>query len=306
MNDANVIYQRSRLEHTRKKFLSLDLPPLNGKRYLDLGCNAGAFCEFALEEGARQVGGVDIDPKLVEIARERLPTVEFFIYRFEEMDLGSREYDIITIASAIHYSQEFLVVAERIFRYLAPDGLLVVEGGLFDPMGNTMLNTPVPNWRLIGDHCRHLSMNFVSEVLFPSSDVRLVGPSLQQDGDNLSRYALHVARNYAECSMAKRSAHVDLEGFIRALAISHDTVHKKYSISNHMGPIKRSALLGPGEFDSLLAAGPEVLDIIVSEVLYCVSDWASEVVLRDCYGSETGRHIVERLKGKGMPAELTT
>lgn len=304
--DPNVDYQRSRMDHTGRKFQSLNLPDLTGKRYLDLGCNSGAFCQLALEHGAAQVAGVDIDPRLIAIARENIPQGEFFVFRFEEIDLEHRQFDVITIASAIHYSQNFLVVAQRIFKMLAPGGLLVIEGGLFDPMANTRLNTPVPNWRQIGDHCRHLSMNFLDEILFPNSHVSLVGPSLQQGGDNLSRYAVHVHYAPGELSLDKRPATVDLEGFIRALAVSYDTVQAKYPMSNHMEALKRTALLGLGNYDKTFKPTPEIIGLIAGELIYCTSDWASEITILDGYGSDTGRQIAEALQAKGVVARTAT
>ncbi len=35
------------------------LPPLEGKSVLDLGCGYGWHCQFAVEQGARQVLGID-------------------------------------------------------------------------------------------------------------------------------------------------------------------------------------------------------------------------------------------------------
>lgn len=305
MSDVNVSYQTSRIDHTQRKFRSLGLPSLHGKRYLDLGCNAGTFCALALEEGAASVAGLDIDERMVQHAKQEIPEAEFFQSRFEDMDLGTREFDVITIASAIHYSREFLVVAKNIFDCLSPQGLLVIEGGLFDPLGSTTLNAPVPNWRQIGDHCRHLSSRFVSDVMFPDSNVTLVGPSLQQGGDNLSRYVLHVKRNGATASLERRPACIELEAFIRALAMSYDTIQSRYPISAYVEDIKRAALLGAGTFDSIMKNQQDLLQLIASEIEFCTSDWASEIVLRDCYNTEAAQEIVSNLEAKCFTASVS-
>ena len=300
MNDANIIYQRQRREHTWRKFQSLNLPDLAGQRYLDLGCNSGAFCEFALEAGAVEVAGVDISPELIDFARENLPKADFYVSRFEEIDLGGRIFDVITIASAIHYSKDFLRVCERIFNHLAPDGLLVIEGGVFDPLHNTLLNTPIPNWRQVGDHCRHLSMGFVRDVLFPDSTVSLVGPSLQQGGDNLSRYALQVQRENAQASLEKRAAVLDIEGFVRALAVSYSTIQPKYGISKYMEALTEAALLGLGNYDRILANTPELAHLIASEATYCISDWGQKVRILDAYGTKLSAQLADILNGQGL------
>lgn len=277
MNQSNIIYQKSRLEHTKRKFETLKLPDLAGKRYADLGCNAGMFCRFAADAGADKVVGVDIDARLLEIARENVPEAEFFNFRFEDIALEGHKFDVITIASAIHYSQQFLKVADIILSLLADDGLLVIEGGLYDPEGATQLNTPVPNWREIGDHCRHLSRRFVADVLFPHCDVTLVGPSLQQGGDNLNRYALHITKTPGATRPASATvAQLDLTEFLKALAVSDTTIQDKYAIKAHMDDMARLAA------DPAAPIAPEQLaplaELIKAEIAYCTGDWAASII----------------------------
>ena len=290
MNQSNIIYQKSRLEHTKRKYETLKLPDLAGKRYADLGCNAGMFCRFAVDAGAAKVVGVDIDARLLEIARENVPEAEFFNFRFEDIALAEHKFDVITIASAIHYSQRFLEVADIILDLLADDGLLVIEGGLYDPEGATALNTPVPNWREIGDHCRHLSRRFVADILFPHCDVALVGPSLQQGGDNLNRYAVHIVKRPGAARPADAVvAQLDLPEFLKALAVSDTTIQDKYAIKAHMDDIARLAE------DPAAPIASERLtplaDLIKAEIVYCTGDWAGRVTFLNAGDSELGRLI---------------
>ena len=46
-------------------------PPLEGKAVLDLGCGYGWHCKFAVEQGARQVLGIDLSQKMIEEAKRR-------------------------------------------------------------------------------------------------------------------------------------------------------------------------------------------------------------------------------------------
>lgn len=296
MSDDNLNYQRSRIEHTRKKFDLLDLPPLSGKRYLDLGCNSGMFCRFAVDEGAADVFGIDIDPKLIALAEDYVPEAGFLTSRFENIELENRQFDYVSIASAIHYSQDFVTVANKIMGLVKDGGLLVIEGGLFDPAGNSALNTPVPGWRKIGDHCRQLTMGFVTDVLFPNCDVKLSGPSLNQGGDNLARYVLHITKPQDEPFLPSRKtvARLDLEAFIRSLAVSFDTINAKYPMSKHMEGIKLAALMGQGKYADYLNSR-DVVEAIVQEIKYCTSDWATEVEIVDVYQSQLGKNLAELL-----------
>lgn len=292
MNEVNVTYQSSRIDHTRKKFNGLELPDLKGKRFLDLGCNSGAFCQFADELGASQVAGIDIDSRLIDIAREQLPNGIFAVSKFEDMHLNGEKFDVVTIASAIHYSQNFLVVADRIMDLLSPGGLLVIEGGLFDPAGNTALNTPVPGWRKIGDHCRQLSLGFARDVMFPTCTVKLIGSSLNQGGDNQARYVLHVTNpERKNVPMPKKvPARLDLEAFIRSLAVSYDTIADKYPLSKHMEALKIAALMGPGKYDEHLT-GRDLPELIAKEIQYCTDDWASRVEIVDLCNTTIGHEL---------------
>ena len=46
-------------------------PTLEGKAVLDLGCGYGWHCKFAVEQGARQVLGIDLSQKMIEEAKRR-------------------------------------------------------------------------------------------------------------------------------------------------------------------------------------------------------------------------------------------
>ncbi|WP_298334815.1 class I SAM-dependent methyltransferase [uncultured Erythrobacter sp.] len=290
MNQPNINYQQTRLEHTKRKYDTLGLPDLRGKRYADLGCNAGMFCRFAADEGASKIVGVDIDAHLLDIARENVPEAEFFNFRFEDIVLDDHTFDVITIASAIHYSKRFLNVADIILDLLADDGLLVIEGGLYDPDGKTELNTPVPNWREIGDHCRHLSRRFVADVLFPHCEVTLVGPSLKQGGDNLKRYAIHIRKRPGEQRPTTPvTAQLDLPEFLKAITTSDTTIHDKYPIKAYFEVISRLseapyAPVAPEQLEALAK-------FIKAEIAYCTSDWADSVVYLDVGNTHLGQLI---------------
>ena len=52
------------------KLIALDLPKLEGKSFLDVGCNAGFFCGFADWQGAKRVVGIDSSEGFLATARE--------------------------------------------------------------------------------------------------------------------------------------------------------------------------------------------------------------------------------------------
>jgi SAM-dependent methyltransferase len=106
------------------------LRELIGKRrtLLDVACGTGKHLELLREH--YDVAGLDLDPELLAIARERLPGVELHEGDMTDFDLG-RRFDVVTcLFSSIGY----VVTVERLHeaitamaRHLERGGLLVVE-----------------------------------------------------------------------------------------------------------------------------------------------------------------------------------
>lgn len=97
---------------------------------LDVGCGTGEHAKNLRMNHGFAVDGLDIDPGLLSVARQKLPEAEFF-----EADMGtfalSRHYDVVMcLFSSIGYltTLDRVTAALRCFRqHLAPDGVAVVE-----------------------------------------------------------------------------------------------------------------------------------------------------------------------------------
>lgn len=111
------------------------LPPLSGKRVLDLGCGYGWHCRYAREQGASLVVGTDISEKMLGKARE-LTEDEAISYRrlaIEDADFPDGSFDVVLSSLAFHYVDRFAECCDRIYRMLAPGGQFVfsVEHPIF-------------------------------------------------------------------------------------------------------------------------------------------------------------------------------
>ena len=99
-----------------------------GNRLLDVACGTGRHLELLRDRF--QVEGVDLDPEMLAMARERLPGVELTQGDFRSFDLG-RRYDVVTcLFSSIGYARDVAELRQAITtmaRHLEPGGLLVVE-----------------------------------------------------------------------------------------------------------------------------------------------------------------------------------
>jgi len=95
---------------------------------LDVACGTG---KHLAELRARyEVEGVDLDPALLAIARDRLPCVPLHEGDLVSLDLG-REFDVVTcLFSSIAYvvtRERLRGACEALARHVAPGGLLVIE-----------------------------------------------------------------------------------------------------------------------------------------------------------------------------------
>jgi len=115
------------------------LPPLRGRRVIDLGCGFGWFCRWARQQGAARVMGLDVSEKM--LARARAATRDrAILYLRADMealdlgaDLGAAAFDLAYSSLALHYVEHLAALLGQVGRALAPGGSLVfsVEHPIF-------------------------------------------------------------------------------------------------------------------------------------------------------------------------------
>jgi SAM-dependent methyltransferase len=95
---------------------------------LDVACGTGAHLEHLA--GRYEVQGLDLDPEMLAIARERLPDATFHEGDMTSFHLGKRFDAVVCMFSSIGYAltEERLQGAiASMARHLEPGGILVVE-----------------------------------------------------------------------------------------------------------------------------------------------------------------------------------
>ena len=167
-----------------EKLNSLRLPALAGKSFLDIGCNEGFFCGFARFAGAARVIGLDRSDRFIERARARFPDCEFVLSDWEHLPEG--KFDVILLASALHYAVDQAKLIDALMDKLTPDGTLVLEMGI--------INATTNEWKEVqrGIDTRLFPTSVkVQEILKPYAWKR-IGHSTPQAGDPVPRYVIHV------------------------------------------------------------------------------------------------------------------
>lgn len=95
---------------------------------LDVACGTGAHLPFLRDRFS--IEGLDLDPGMIEVARERNPGIPFFVADMVSFDL-QRQFDIVVClfsAVAYAYPRERLHQAiASMAHHVAPGGLLIVE-----------------------------------------------------------------------------------------------------------------------------------------------------------------------------------
>lgn len=171
---------------TLDKLKALKLPALAGRSFLDVGCNEGFFCGFADFQGAARVVGIDQSRHFVDQARRRFPRCEFLLQSWDK--LPDEQFDVILLASALHYADDQPALIRRLVERLSPEGVLVLELGI--------VSSRQAEWTRVRrgiDEREFPSMPMLQEVLAGYA-WKWMGPSVSQDGDPVARHVVHISR----------------------------------------------------------------------------------------------------------------
>ena len=155
-----------------------------GKSFLDVGCNEGFFCGYSKHQGAARVVGIDMNANFVERASARFPNCKFLHQTWDT--LPDEGFDVILLASALHYAEDQAALISKLVNHLLPDGTLVLELGIVSGPANEW----VPVKRSI-DSRYFPTMAKLKEVLSPYA-WKYIGKSVNQKGDPTARHVVHV------------------------------------------------------------------------------------------------------------------
>jgi SAM-dependent methyltransferase len=127
---------------------------INGKRVLELGCASGILTTHLVERGA-DVLAVDVEPQMIELARQRLGSKA----RFEIVDLDQPpsfgpacSIDVVVASLVLHYIADWGTLLQELHRCLKRGGALVFS-----------LHHPIKDWSL-SEHADYHRVELVSEV----------------------------------------------------------------------------------------------------------------------------------------------
>jgi SAM-dependent methyltransferase len=103
------------------------LPPLSGLRILDLGCGYGEHCVKYIGMGADKVVGIDISEKMLQVAINENSSPQIIYKKLDMEDLSelNPSFDLVVSSLALHYIEDFKMVAEQVYRLLNNGGKFI-------------------------------------------------------------------------------------------------------------------------------------------------------------------------------------
>lgn len=102
-----------------------------GNKLLDMACGTGRHAQ--LLKDSFDVMGVDINPEMLKIAREKLPDISFMEEDMKELNLDEKFDVVICMFSAMNYNttlEEFKKTVENFYNHLNEGGVLVFDYGI--------------------------------------------------------------------------------------------------------------------------------------------------------------------------------
>ena len=100
------------------------LKNVKNKRVLDLGCGTGIYSKILKNRGAK-VFGIDISPKMLEIAKSNVKGVDFRVGTVYKLPYKSNYFDIVVASLVAHYFTRLDKAFKEIRRVLKKNGVFI-------------------------------------------------------------------------------------------------------------------------------------------------------------------------------------
>jgi len=127
------------------------LKGIKGKKILDLGCGTGALSKILKNRGAI-VSGIDISPKMINIAKRNVKNVEFKIGSFYKIPYKSSSFDIVVASLVMHYASDLNKSFKEVKRVLKRDGVFIFSSDNSVLHITKRMKGKPRNYRVFGDY----------------------------------------------------------------------------------------------------------------------------------------------------------
>jgi SAM-dependent methyltransferase len=135
------------IDEVQKSAVERSVGPLEGKRALDFGCGNGRLSSWLVGKGA-VVHGVDSSPRMIELARARVPTGRFDLVDSTNPGLAPGAYDVVLSVGVLKYAPDqaqLTNLLSELARAVASQGRLVAVEHITD--GSPGCGVPLSDYR---------------------------------------------------------------------------------------------------------------------------------------------------------------
>lgn len=135
-----------------KPMMKSMLPDLKNKKILMLGCGTGEESKLLEAFGAssKQLIGIDLSNKSIEIAKNTYPDIEFVVGDMNNLPFENECFDFVYSSLAIHYNATPEKTYKEVYRVLKSDGLFLFSVGHPLRWGSEEKNIENETIRIIG------------------------------------------------------------------------------------------------------------------------------------------------------------
>lgn len=104
----------------------LGLIPEGKSTLLDVGAGSGDFIPV-LQDRFKHIEGSDVSPNMVEIAKQRFPENNFYVWDLEEQFPEDKKYDVIICKLVLMFVEDLDNVASEFKKLLNEDGIAIIS-----------------------------------------------------------------------------------------------------------------------------------------------------------------------------------
>ncbi len=124
---ANYGSESNPIKNLSDEVINKLFPDVKNKSVLDAGCGTGYFCQWATEQGAAKITGIDISPKMIEMAKRNCPSAGFKCADISTESIPKETFDVIILALVLGHIKDIRPALENLASSLKPGGTLLIS-----------------------------------------------------------------------------------------------------------------------------------------------------------------------------------